>query len=168
MRLRGPGRGSLRAKRQKVSKKSRQSLSAPGPKSPKKVSKKGPKSQKKVLKMGFWRLFGRFSRLFLGLSGPRAGRLFRDFLVTFWLLAPRLPLPGPTEPQNCQRITSKFCQAHASQGPTLTHKFSRNWVRVGWPQPANTMGPKMITHTFFFWELISQLHSTSLHRAFWQ
>ena len=45
--------------------------------------------------MGFWRLFGPFSRLFFGLLGPRAGRLFRDFFETFWLLAPRLLLPGP-------------------------------------------------------------------------
>ena len=100
--FRGPGGRSLGAKSQKVSKKSRKSLekvSRPrGPKSPKKVSKQVRKVSKKSEKMGFWRLFGPFSRLFwtFGTPGPGGpGRLFRDFLETFWLLAPRLLLPGP-------------------------------------------------------------------------
>ena len=68
------------------------------PKSLKKVSKKSPgagsqksekslekgrKSQKKSLKMGFWRLFGPFSRLFSDFWDPAPGDFFRDFFETF-------------------------------------------------------------------------------------
>ena len=96
-RIRGPGRGSLGAKSQKTSPKSLEKVSrAGGPKSPKKVSKKVRKV-KRTLNMGFWRLFRPLnSRLFSDFWDPRPGRLyFSGLLVTFWLFAPRLPLPGP-------------------------------------------------------------------------
>ena len=59
-------------------------------------SGKGFEKSKKSLKMGFWRLFGPFSRLFFRLLGFRGRKTFSSyFLETCWLRAPRLPLPGP-------------------------------------------------------------------------
>ena len=56
-----------------------------------KKSRKRSEKSKKSLKMGFWRLFGPFSRIFQTFGTPG---LFRDFFET-WLRAPRLLLPGP-------------------------------------------------------------------------
>ena len=83
-------RGQKPKSLKKVSKKS------PGAGSQKseKSLEKGPKSQKKSLKMGFLETFRTFFETFFGLLGPGPGRLFRDFFETFWLLAPRLLLPG--------------------------------------------------------------------------
>ena len=84
---RGPKPKSLKKVSKKVSR-------GRAPKVRKKSRKRSEKS-KKSLKMGFWRLFGPFSRLFSDFWDPGPGRLFRDFFETFWLLAPRLLLPGP-------------------------------------------------------------------------
>ena len=53
-----------------------------------KKSRKWSEKSKKNLKMGFWRLFRTLSRLFSDFWDP-------DFFETFWLRAPRLPVPGP-------------------------------------------------------------------------
>ena len=57
-----------------------------GPKSPKKVSKKVRKVPKKSLKMGFWRLFGPFSRLSRTFGSLAPGDCFETFwrLFGFW------------------------------------------------------------------------------------
>ena len=56
-------------------------------------SEKSLENVRKVKKslMGFWRL----SDLFRDFFRTFATRLFRDFFESFWLLAPRLALPGP-------------------------------------------------------------------------
>ena len=63
------------------------------PKGQKKPRKRSEKSKKKS-ENGFLETFRTFFETFSGLLGPRARR-FRDFFETFWLLAPRLLLPGP-------------------------------------------------------------------------
>ena len=73
---------------QNVSKKSPR----PGvPKSKKKSRKKSEKYPKTHFQIFY---FSELFRDFFGLLDPGPGRLFQDFLETFWLLAPRLPLPG--------------------------------------------------------------------------
>ena len=85
-------------------KKSRKSLlGPPGPGDPK-VRKKSRKRSEKSPKthfQTFWRLFGPFSRLFSDFWDP--GTAPGDFFETFWLLAPRLLLPGP---RNLKSIAS--------------------------------------------------------------
>ena len=102
LRLRGPGRRSLGAKSQKVSKKSPRASQPRGPKSPKKVSKKVRKVSKKSENGFLGGLFRPFSRLFSDFWDPGAGRpretfsrLFGDFLV----FDPETPSPRSTEPQ---------------------------------------------------------------------
>ena len=77
LRFRGPGRRSFGARRQKknLKKVSKRSPGA-GPQESEKSFEKGPKSQKKILKMGFWSLFGPFSRLFSGLFGAPGREIF--------------------------------------------------------------------------------------------
>ena len=58
-----------------------------------KVEKKSGKSKKS--ENAFVETFRTFFETFFGLLGPGPGRLFETFLETFWLFAPRLPLPGP-------------------------------------------------------------------------
>ena len=87
-------RRSLGAKSQKVSKKSRKTSRPRGPKSPKKVSKKVRKVSKKS-ENGFLETFRTFFEIFFGLLGPMGREAPGDFFETFWLLAPRLLLPGP-------------------------------------------------------------------------
>ena len=111
--FRGPGRRSLGAKSQKVSKKSRESLPGPGPGAPKvrKKSRKRSEKSPKSLKAGFWRLFGPSSRLFSDFGDSGAGRpretfsrLFGDFLET----RPETPSPRSTESQDyILKIVSK-------------------------------------------------------------
>ena len=62
-----------------------------------KVRKKSRKESKVQNKSenGFLEAFRTFFETFFGLLGPRAREFFWDFLETFWLLAARLPLPGP-------------------------------------------------------------------------
>ena len=91
LRPHGSGREGLGAKSQKVSKKvSKKSPGAGSEESLKKVQKVKKKNQ---FQSFFW-LFGPFSRLFFGLLGPDPGDFFEALLET-WLLALRLPLPGP-------------------------------------------------------------------------
>ena len=91
--LRGPGRRSLGAKSQKVSKKSLKSLPEPpgasrprGPKSPKKVSTKVRKVSKKSENGLFSETFQTFFETFFGLLGPRGREAPGDFFETFWRL----------------------------------------------------------------------------------
>ena len=97
-------RGQKPKSLKKVAKKS------PGPGSQKseKTREKGPKTlQKPIFGLFFW-LFGPFSRLFLGFWGPAPGDSFRDFFETFWLLAPRLLLPGPRNLNSCTKSALKI------------------------------------------------------------
>ena len=84
----GEGVFSLGAKSQKVSSKkvSKKSPGAGFQKSENSLEK-GPKSRQKSRKMGFGGLFDFWD--------PAPGDFFETFLETFWLLTPRLPLPGP-------------------------------------------------------------------------
>ena len=103
LRFRGPGRRSLGARSQKVSKKSRKSLPGPGPKSPKKVSKKVRKVKKKSengFSETFRTFFETFFRTFWLLAWETFSRLFRDFLA----FGPETPSPRSTEPQNLTEI----------------------------------------------------------------
>ena len=116
LRFRGPGRRSLGAKSQKVSKKSRKSLPRPpGPWVPK-VRKKSRKRSEKVSKNSFsdfLETFRTFFETFFGLLGPRGretfSRLFGDFLA----FGPETPSPRSTESQawGFPAERTKKCQA---------------------------------------------------------
>ena len=93
------GRESLGAKSQKLSPKSLEKVSKSlglGSQKSGKSLEKGPKSPPKVRKWVFGDFSDGFRDFFRTFGTPtEPGRPFRDFLETFWLLAPRLPLPGP-------------------------------------------------------------------------
>ena len=91
------GEGVSGPKAKRSQKSLEKSLPGRAPKVRKKSRKRSEKSTKS-LKMGFGGLFGPFLRLLSDFWGPRPGDFFRDFFrdffETFWLLAPRLLLPG--------------------------------------------------------------------------
>ena len=106
-------------------------LPAPGPQKSENCLQKGPRSQRKSLQMGFWRLFGPFSRIFFDFWGFGAGRLFRDFFQTFWLRAPRLPLPGPRNLKTCTELRSTISR-HLLP-PVSRWGENMQWIHTGDP-----------------------------------
>ena len=121
MRFRGPGRRSLGAKSQKVSKKSRKSLLAQGPKSPKKVSKKVQKVSKNPFSDLFLTFLSGLFRDFFRTFGARPREIFFE---TFLRRTPRLLLPGPRNLDSNSRFMRLFqAPLDASLGSPFFHVY---------------------------------------------
>ena len=121
---RGPKQKSLKKVSKKVSR-------GRAPKVRKKSRKRSEKS-KKGLKMGFWRLFGPFSRLFSDFWGPAPGDFFRDFFETS---GPETPSPRSTEPQHELFLHKLF---EHPQGSGTSQQNSRDIPDSSLPNPRKT------------------------------
>ena len=104
LRFCGPGRGSLGAKSQKVSKKvSKKSPGAGSQKSKKNVSKKFRTVKHKKEQFQTFLAFSDLFREFFRTFGTRPGKFFRDFFGDFLAFDPETPCPPQEEPKGSFR-----------------------------------------------------------------
>ena len=112
------GKESRGQKPKSLEKVSKKSPGAGVPKVRKKSRKRSEKS-KKSLKMGFWRLFGPFSRLFSDFWGPGPGDFFETFLrlFGFWPRDSFSQVHGTSKPRRKDISGNSLRNAEGSRNP---------------------------------------------------